>query len=98
LEYSWGFFSFWGFANDITKVSESKRFYSLFGIGASLAMFVAGSTIVHFSNVTKHLPNNIDSWSITLKYLMSIVFVLEFLLWLYIVGSINMCLAIIDLK
>ena len=29
---------FWGFANDITKVSESKRFYNLFGLGANLSL------------------------------------------------------------
>jgi len=36
---------FWGFANDITKVSESKRFYSLFGMGANFALILAGETI-----------------------------------------------------
>ena len=29
---------FWSFANDITAVEESKRFYALFGIGANLAL------------------------------------------------------------
>ena len=29
---------FWGFANDIVRVEESKRFYALFGIGANLAL------------------------------------------------------------
>lgn len=29
---------FWGFANDITRVEESRRFYGLFGIGANLAL------------------------------------------------------------
>lgn len=29
---------FWGFANDITRVEASKRFYGLFGIGANLAL------------------------------------------------------------
>src|SRR5579862_311808 len=33
---------FWGFANDTTKVSESKRFYALFGLGANLAMYPSG--------------------------------------------------------
>ena len=27
---------FWGFANDITRVSESKRFYAMFGLGAKI--------------------------------------------------------------
>lgn len=29
---------FWGFANQITRVSEAKRFYTLFGLGANLAL------------------------------------------------------------
>jgi len=40
---------FWGFANDITAVSESKRFYALFGIGANLALMAVGAVnhLVH---------------------------------------------------
>ncbi len=34
--------AFWGFANDITKISESKRFYGLFGIGANVALLASG--------------------------------------------------------
>ena len=33
---------FWGFANDITKVKESKRFYNLFGLGANFSLLAAG--------------------------------------------------------
>ncbi|NGX64130.1 MAG: ADP,ATP carrier protein 1 [Candidatus Anoxychlamydiales bacterium] len=64
---------FWGFSNDITKVQDSKRFYALFGIGSSLAMMVAGPTIIHFANIRNILPSHIDAWGITLKCLMSIV-------------------------
>ena len=35
-------FLFWGFANDITRVEESKRFYGLFGLGANLALMAVG--------------------------------------------------------
>ncbi|HEU63992.1 MAG TPA: AAA family ATPase, partial [Chlamydiae bacterium] len=58
---------------DTTKISESKRFYSLFGIGAALAMMVAGPTNIYFSNLGKLAL--IDSWGVTLKYLMSILFI-----------------------
>ena len=33
---------FWGFANDTTKLDESKRFYPLFGLGANVALIFSG--------------------------------------------------------
>ncbi len=42
----WGnivlFVLFWGFANQITRMGEAKRFYGLFGIGANFSGFVSG--------------------------------------------------------
>lgn len=43
---------FWGFANDTTKIDESKRFYPLFGLGANVALIVSGKAshyLAHFS-------------------------------------------------
>lgn len=37
---------FWGFANDTTRVQEAKRFYAIFGLGASGGQFLAG-WVVH---------------------------------------------------
>ena len=42
---------FWGFANDITRVSESKRFYAMFGLGANAAMLFSGPAIIYFSDI-----------------------------------------------
>jgi len=39
---------FWGFANDITRVTEAKRFYTLFGLGANVALLFSGPTIMYF--------------------------------------------------
>lgn len=64
---------FWGFANDITKVSEAKRFYSLLGIGANVALVVSGPCIVYFSDIRKHLPAGVDAWGVSLNYLMGMV-------------------------
>lgn len=33
---------FWGFANDITKTVEAKRFYAVFGLGANVALIASG--------------------------------------------------------
>lgn len=51
---------FWGFANDTTKVSESKRFYALFGIGANLALDVAGRVTSQFGKLRHDLPEGVD--------------------------------------
>ena len=69
---------FWGFANQITKISEAKRFYALFLTGANIALLVSGPTIRHFANSTKKLAltSNIDPWGVTINNLMLIVVVL----------------------
>lgn len=64
---------FWGFANDITRVTESKRFYTLFGLGANIAMLISGPAIVYFSDIRKHLPADVDAWQYSLNYLMTMV-------------------------
>lgn len=66
---------FWGFANDITRVSESKRFYAMFGLGANLAMLVSGPAIIYFSNIRDKLPANVDAWGVSLNYMLSMVVV-----------------------
>lgn len=64
---------FWGFANDITKISESKRFYSLFGLFANFALIISGWFIKWASSIRSHLPVGADPWQISLNYLMGIV-------------------------
>lgn len=64
---------FWGFANEITRVTESKRFYTLFGLGANVAMLFSGPAIVYFSNIRESLPPDVDAWQVSLNYLMGLV-------------------------
>lgn len=64
---------FWGFANDTTKISESKRFYALFGLGANVAMLFSGPAIIYFSDIRSKLPANVDAWGVTLNYMMGMV-------------------------
>ncbi len=66
---------FWGFANQITKVAESKRFYALFGIGANLAMYPSGYLIRKFANIKDTIPAGVDAWGVTLLYTMGAVVV-----------------------
>jgi AAA family ATP:ADP antiporter len=64
---------FWGFANDITKVNESKRFYAMFGLGANFAMLFSGPAIIYFSDIRSKLPAGVDAWGITLNYMLGMV-------------------------
>lgn len=66
---------FWGFANQITKVSEAKRFYSLFGLGGNIALLFSGPAIVLVSDIRKSLPADVDAWQVSLNYLMGMVVV-----------------------
>jgi AAA family ATP:ADP antiporter len=64
---------FWGFANEITRVTESKRFYTLFGLGANIAMLFSGPAIVYVSDIRRFLPPEADAWQVSLNYLMTMV-------------------------
>lgn len=71
---------FWGFANDTTKVSESKRFYALFGLGANVAMLFSGPAIVRLSSIRDTLPPGVDAWGVSLNYLTTLVVASGFLI------------------
>jgi len=64
---------FWGFANDITRISESKRFYAMFGLGANVAMLFSGPAIIYFSDIRSKLPAGVDAWGVSLNYMLSLV-------------------------
>lgn len=55
---------FFGFANEITRVSEARRFYGVLGIGSNLAAIVAGQSGVYFSTIAYNpsLPYGNDGW------------------------------------
>lgn len=64
---------FWGFANDITRIGEAKRFYALFGIGANIALLCSGPAIVMVSDIRRKVPEGVDAWGISLNLLMGMV-------------------------
>ncbi|MCH9613000.1 MAG: ADP,ATP carrier protein 1 [Chlamydiia bacterium] len=65
---------FWGFANDITKVSESKRFYALFAIGANASLILGGWVVRLLSQLRDKLPSTVtDPWQFSLSMLMLVV-------------------------
>lgn len=62
---------FWGFANQVTRFGEAKRFYGLFGIGANISGAAAGalSYLVCLHEYNPAIPFGKDAWeqSMTLQ-------------------------------
>lgn len=58
----------WGFANDMTSVDQSKRFYPLFGIGVNSSGILAGEAGYFLStrHMQKHALDPIKAWEETL--------------------------------
>lgn len=69
---------FWGFANEITKVSEARRFYGVLGVGASCAAIIAGQSANFLSPgdvLNPNIPFGHDAWEQTIMLLVSLVIV-----------------------
>lgn len=68
---------FWGFANQVTRVNEAKRFYGLFGIGANFSGIIAGQASVYLSRHTynPNLPYGSDAWDQSLFMLVMLVLI-----------------------
>jgi ATP:ADP antiporter, AAA family len=67
---------FWGFANEVTRLGEASRFYSVFGIASNIATTFAGQTAIflsesHFS--TQWLFGVRESWEETQLILISVI-------------------------
>lgn len=66
---------FWGFANQVTRLGEAKRFYGLFGIGANLSGIAAGGASVWLSSqqYNPSLPFGSDAWEQSMTMLIGLV-------------------------
>jgi len=77
----WGnivlFVLFWGFANQITRLGEAKRFYGILGIGANLSGIFAGqiSVALYRETFDSSLPFGSSGWEQTMIMLISIILV-----------------------
>lgn len=75
----WGniilFVLFWGFANQVTRINEAKRFYGLFGIGANFSGIIAGqvSVMLCSNSFNPNLPFGEDAWGQSLVMLTLLV-------------------------
>lgn len=68
---------FWSFANEVTKIGEARRFYSVLGIGANLSTIVAGqiSNSLHFDHYLPWLPLGADEWEQSMIVIMFLMVV-----------------------
>ena len=64
---------FWGFANHINSITESKRFYALFGMMGNLALPTAGFFVYAASGIRENLPEGVDPWGYSLKIMTSVL-------------------------
>lgn len=55
---------FWGFANEITKITEARRFYSMLGVVASFAGIFAGMAANYLTT---------ENWEETLRVLIAVI-------------------------
>ncbi len=60
---------FWGFANEIVRTNEAKRFYTIFTLFFNIALMFSGPCIYYFSQMGADLSSEVR-WQITLNYLM----------------------------
>ncbi|MCB1118439.1 MAG: NTP/NDP exchange transporter [Chlamydiia bacterium] len=66
---------FWGFANQITKLGEAKRFYGLFGVGANLSGVASGLASMYLGSLSFHatVPYGSTAWEQSLLYLIGLI-------------------------
>ena len=66
---------FWGFANQVTRLNEAKRFYGLFGIGLNFSGVVAGwaSIWITSQEFNELLPFGNNAWEQSMTLLVCLV-------------------------
>ena len=62
---------FWGFANEVTGISEAKRYYGLLMIGANIAGTLSGQAAMYFSGdvFVPWLPYGKNAWEQSVLFL-----------------------------
>lgn len=73
---------FWGFANEVTSITEARRFYGVLGVAASCAAVIAGQSANYLSRgnvLSQSLPFGRDPWEQTVMLLLCAVILCGFL-------------------
>lgn len=66
---------FWGFINEVTRLSEAKRVYGILGLGSNLSAIAAGEVGIYLnqSEYNPMLPFGANAWEQTLWLLLSAI-------------------------
>lgn len=72
---------FWGFTNEIAKVSEAKRFYAVLGIGANVALMFSGPYIIWVNNLKTATGDKLP-WETQLWLLLGMAFAMGVMIML----------------
>lgn len=80
---------FWGFANEIIRLGQAKRFYGILNVASNLAAFVAGQIGIGFAQeqLNRYIPMGTTPWEQTfysLILLVSVAGIISILLFRYI--------------
>ncbi len=69
------FLLFWGFANQVTRLDEAKRFYGLFGLGTNFSGIASGQISIWISQLAfnPNLPFGDDAWGQSMTWLILLV-------------------------
>lgn len=75
---------FWGFANEVTRLTEAHRFYSVFTAAGNTATIIAGFSGGYFSDSTFNsaLPFGRDGWEQSFMQLVALVLISGFIVML----------------
>ncbi len=73
---------FWGFANEVTKVDEAKRFYAIFALGANFSGMFSGQSaqFLTLHQYNPNLPFGTDAWEQSLVLQLGMVLLLGILI------------------
>lgn len=73
---------FWGFANEVTSITEAKRFYALFAVGANIASIIAGQATVMLSKNTfySYIHFGTTPWDQSVLFINSFVIIIGILM------------------
>ena len=67
---------FWGFANEVTRIHEAKRFYSIFSIGSNIAAIMAGQVanlLTCRGAPSPYIPYGANGWEQTVMSLVLLI-------------------------